>query len=144
MNRPLYENKNDLKNESSAQQLIEKICKYKLHKLPISYHADFAAFRDNKLKAFVEYKKRNCNSTTYPSIMLSYLKLAAIHNLCAPITGVKGYFFVELNDGLFWCELSKDIPNSYVEWGGRTANTRDSADIEPVIHIPMKNFKELK
>jgi hypothetical protein len=38
----------------------------------------------------------------------------------------------------------ESLNNYNIGFGGRTAQTRDSGDIEPVIHLPISEFKSLE
>ena len=117
---------------------IESHFGVRLKKLPISYHIDALMEKDARGCGWIEVKRRNCTFDQYPDIMLSVLKLNAGLSL-VNATGLPFFFAVKFNDasGLYQWSPSHilDIRN-----GGRTVQTRDSADIEPVVHIPMSLF----
>ena len=136
--RPMYETQEQITNEEKVRLFLEERMKGKLHKLPISYRLDWILFKDGKAKAVVEYKRRKCSMNQYPDIMLSLGKWNA--GLDYKIkNGMKFVFVVQFTDG-FAMYIHDDKHEADIRWGGRTAQTRDSADIEPVVHIPITRF----
>ena len=140
--RPLYETQDHLNVETSAKAKLEKAFGVTLNKLPISYNADFAVFKSNELIGFIEFRRRNMLHSKYPTIMLSYKKLLNMISLCS-LTGTKSKFVVEFDDGIYYFDVPFIIDNSWVEFGGRTVQQRDSADIELIVQIPIENFKRI-
>jgi hypothetical protein len=115
-----------------------------LKKQPISYRIDFAGVRNNEIRCWVEVKSRDCESTRYPTLMLSVNKWVSGLNL-ARITGLPFVLAVGFADCIKYLRCNpNEIPQVAYKWGGRTRKPRDSADIEPVVHIPLKFFKTLK
>ena len=138
MTRPTYETESDRQAEQAIAETVARAWRCALYKLPISYGFDFAVIRGHKpekVVAFVEVKRRHHSFGIYDDIMLSALKL-----MKAKQVGVPVYFVVQWDDKTGYCELTDDLWES-LAWGGRTSKTRDAADIEPVVHIPMARFK---
>jgi len=110
------------------------------HKLPISYRIDWIVWKagSNKLHGFIELKGRNNAHNTYPTLILSLAKYAAGCNL-ARITNTPFWVGVRWTDMLAFCRADDFVPE--VQMGGRT-DRGDSADIEPVVHLPAERFKD--
>ena len=143
--RPLYESEEDLNEEG---KIITDLCSAwdcDYYKLPISYRLDFLLeTKDKHPLGFVECKRRDFHWNQYPDIMISLSKVITAMNL-GVATGLNTNFVVKANDRLMWCRLNDAIGRSdWLRLGGRTLNTRDSADIEPVVHIPVGEFSEVK
>lgn len=136
--RPIYETSYDLDKENSFITDISKRWKITFYKLPISYKFDYML--GNPCKGFMETKIRNIRINDYPDIMLSMSKYERGLQL---LRYGKVYFAVRLKDADYYYEFKSEKSMS-IMWGGRTKNTRDSADIEPVIHIPCNEFIKIK
>lgn len=143
--RPRYENEYTLSTELVFAKELEAIWSCTLHKLPISYQIDFSACRNGEQIAWVEVKQRSNPHNKYQTYILSVLKwrelvrTSQVTNLPAILavrfTNIDMYFTIPKNN--------QDVLLKY-EVAGRTKNTRDAADIEPVVHIPIKLFKKVK
>jgi hypothetical protein len=57
--RPIYERPANLKDERDAIPKIERLWGCSLVKLPIAYNLDFAAVRDGRVVAWIEFKRRH-------------------------------------------------------------------------------------
>jgi len=139
--REQYETQADLSNEQEVADVLSDAWKIDLHKLPISYRLDFFVTKEGKGKAVVEVKSRNNTHDKYPTLMLSLSKWNhgidfALCNKLAFVIAAK------YTDGVFYYKYS-DKDEFSIEWGGRTVHTRDSADIEPVVHIPINKLKRV-
>ena len=146
MKRPQYESGTDRYHEAMMARRIEAAWGVTLEKLPKSYALDFAAIRDGSIVGWIEVKRRALRPE-YDTIMLSVGKWRAGHSL-AMTTSIGWVFVVEDRESgmLWWVDCSAFMEQGVevdVEWGGRTAATRDSADIEPVVHLPRDTFKRL-
>lgn len=149
MLRPQYETQADLSAEKLVAEYIESISQKptRLYKLPKSYHLDWCITEQVGSAWLVtgwgELKIRKMTKGQYPDVMLSVIKMVFGINLSL-ITGLPFIFYVKRLDGLmFHTVITK--PNWYqIDYGGRTLQTRDSADIEPVYRIPMESFIELE
>lgn len=139
--RDWYETDNDLAKESRCMETFTMAYGAVAHKLPVSYHLDYMVEREGKATAWAEVKCRNNPSTRYPDLMLSILKWNVGVGLSIH-TGLPFILVAGFDDGVFWYRYKPDhtIP---IRWGGRTKNTRDRADIEPVAHIPIPLFTKV-
>lgn len=143
----IYETTKDREKET---EVIAKFCnkfQTKAHKMSIKYQLDYCItdFR-NRVRAFAEVKARNCNLTTYPTIFLSQDKFSRAllfikHFLTDRLTPIQFLFITRFNDGDFYYKYSEEHALS-VEVSGRTVQTRRPDDVEPVVLIPTKYFKE--
>ena len=144
--RQQYETEIDRKNEKTlALHFIKsKWPGLNLYpkKLPISYIVDYAVVQAETLKiaSFFEAKTRTCGVNDFQTYMISLTKVLQFHKL-QKATGIPCCLVVGWSDDArFW----KFIPGAYeIKYGGRTVQTRDSADIEPVAHIPIKDFSRI-
>jgi hypothetical protein len=140
----MYETEESLSAESYIAERLETAWSCTLEKQPISYRIDFAGVRDNEIRFWAEVKCRECESTRYSTLMLSVNKWVTGLNL-ARLTGLPFILVIGYSDCIKYllCNPNEILQVTY-KWGGRTRKTRDSADIEPVVHIPLKLFKTLK
>lgn len=134
----MYENEQTLKGERETKEIIEKCWNVNLCKMPISYYIDYMGMRNNKPKMLVEIKNRNIRSDQYPDIMVSANKI--MHGaLASKFYKVPFVFVVKTSDKVLY-HMYDEYYQYDIRYGGRTLNTRDSADIEPVVHIPIEKF----
>jgi|TARA_R110000782_G_scaffold30233_1_gene75213 hypothetical protein len=143
MSRPIYENAETLTNEVEAAKRIEQRWNCTLDKLPRSYEIDFAASRPGfGIVAWIEYKRREMQWGQYPTIMLSVRKVDVLHRF-ARLAGAS-FFVVEDRTGeIRFARIDGQHWDNFVEFGGRTRKTRDTADIEPIVKIQLERFKPL-
>ena len=143
MSRPLYETRGHLQEEKAVIEFISMCWQCEHHKMPISYKLDYMLTRDKEAKAFVEVKCRKMRWGQYPTIFLSLSKVTAAQEL-RRTTGLTCYFAVYADPDVYWIHLEDLIGRSdLIPFGGRTRQTRDSADIEPVFNIPIEMFRRL-
>lgn len=143
--RPMYENDLSLKDEKRIQPLLEASWGVSLHKMPVSYRLDWIATRNGAATAVVEYKRRFVEKNQYDTIFLSLGKWNAGMDFVLK-NNLAFVFVAEWNDGLGYLAVNKEFDTSsfQIGFGGRTVQTRDSGDIEPVIHLPISLFKTLE
>lgn len=138
MSRPRYETARDLAAESNAAGVIAAAWGVEVKKIPDSYGADWMIERDGSHVGWGEYKRRNMVWGQYPTVVLSVRKVVDLIRL-ADVAG-RSLFFVEANDGIRYASvLAHD--QFRITMGGRTCRTRDAADVEPVVQIPVDRFK---
>lgn len=141
--RPMYETEEDLENEASIAEMISHTFKVALDKMPISYGLDFLVTKADKTIGVMEVKKRNLKHDAYPTFMISLLKWnkgLQFHYL----NKLRFSIAIMFTDGLYrYVFREEDLKEIYIEFGGRTKTTRDSADIEPVIRIPMSLWQKV-
>ena len=138
--RTTYETESDLASESSVASWIAVTLSAEVAKVPVSYGVDAMLSRDGQLIAWLEIKCRHgMRWGQYPDVMISVLKLRAAAGLKAS-TGADTIFVVADETGEIRATNLCKTQTSWIRFGGRTAQTRDSADIEPVCHIPLARF----
>jgi hypothetical protein len=96
---------------------------------------------DGRISGFVEIKCRNCASDKYDTLMISLGKVVAGQEL-SEISHVPFFIVVNYTDGTFAFKYIYN-PDIRLAYGGRTVQTRDCADEEPVLFIPVKLFVEV-
>lgn len=147
--RPPYETHDDLQNEQiiAAHYLAALHRKDKLvrtvRKLPASYRLDFAIETEGKINAWLEVKDRRTGipfSGGPDTLILSALKWQTGSSL-AQTTGLAFVVLVRFSDGIVGSYRQYSRPPPETKWGGRTVLTRDSADVEPVVHLPLISFE---
>ena len=140
--RTMYESAQDLSNEAKVREYVAGSFNADVQKIPLSYGVDSMVTVDGRLVAWLEIKCRpGMVWGQYPDVMISVLKLRAAAGLKAS-TGIDTYFVVcDANGDIKSANLCK-TSSEWIRYGGRTADTRDSADIEPVCHIPLDQFTE--
>lgn len=141
--RLIYENSRTLADEAEIASHIATSFDCEMKKLPPLYCLDYLAVRRHVPMALIEIKKRNAASDTYPDIMMSMHKYIRGTELSRTLA-LPMIFVVGLDDGVFWVKMKPIIIDYELRWGGRTADTRDHGDIEPVVHIPMGEFRRAK
>ncbi len=143
MGRPIYENAETLANEVEASKRIERRWNCTLDKLPRSYEVDFAASRSGfGVVAWIEYKRRAMTWGDYPDVMLSLRKVDALRRF-ARLAG-SSFFVVEDRTGeIRFARIDGQHWDGFVEFGGRTRQTRDAGDVEPIVKIDLARFRVL-
>lgn len=138
MGRPTYETSADIDAETEVALLVAERWKATAHKLKKFYSTDWALIRNEVVMAFIEIKCRNNPRDKYPTLILSLDKVISMKNL-ASVSGKPVFLVVKYTDAI--CYTQNLRPES-IRLGGRT-DRNDAQDIEPVIHIPVRNFKTL-
>lgn len=137
--RQQWESSADRRNESDVARILESKWACRLHKLPKSYRMDYIATRRGKPVAFVEVKCRKISSTQFGTAMLSLSKYTSGKGITAT-TGIPSFVVFRFTDCIKYASLLEDYP---IKIGGRTVQTRDSRDLEPVIEIPTERMETL-
>jgi hypothetical protein len=139
--REQYESKSDLRKEQLVAAEFEARRGVKLRKMPISYRTDFLVIKGGKAVGVLEVKARGIASTDYPTIIVSLGKMMngiRFHQLGLPYV-----IAFAMHDGIYYYAYDEDhsLGMMNIEYGGRTLNTRDQDDIEPVCHIKVEWLK---
>ena len=134
-----WESSEDRRNESDVARALEHRWACRLHKLPKSYRLDYLCTRRGVAVAWVEVKCRTHSSDRYDTLMLSLSKQLAARELTQQ-TGLPSCLVVRFTDDIYFAPFSRDYA---ITMGGRTAKTRDTRDLEPVIQIPIKEMERL-
>lgn len=137
--RPIYQNNTDLENENKAIPLIQEKFNCTLSpKLPMKYSAEWIAFRDNNPVAIIEFKKRNLYYKYSKTYDISLHKIT-ITQLFAQKLNLPIILVIHLLDGVYFTTIKDEIPSIVF-----SRNYRDDPDdIEPLIVIPIQDFKKL-
>ena len=141
MGRKLYESRQDLDRESACINHCVSKWGTEFRKLPTSYRLDFMVTSAGQAAGWEEVKCRTHKSNQYDTVLLSLSKWHAGIDLHEK-SGLPFIFVVSFKDAVFRYLYSVE-DCIHIRWGGRTKATRDSADIEPVVHIPIGLFKNL-
>lgn len=137
MSRPFYETSQDREKEREAINAVVGN-RFDICKLPTRYEIDFALFKDNQIKYWVEVKCRNVMSTRYETAMISSAKMIRGINLYQS-TGAPFMVLFRWVDAIGTIRIDS-LEGITVQWGGRY-DRNDPQDAEPVCHIPIKLFK---
>lgn len=138
--RPMYEDDDSL---SAEKAVVTKLCDtwgMDAAKLPIAYNVDYALFKDEKLRCWLEVKCRNCSISQYETYFISSKKITNGINL-SESTGQAFILAVQWNDALGWIKITKDVFD--IRIGGRR-DRHDWQDIEPMAHFKTCDFTIIK
>ena len=141
--RKQYETEQDRTNERS---IIDQGLKVwgngtQARKLPSSYILDWAILdEDDNIVCWVETKKWTNVYEDFETYMVSLHKILAMQNMTT-VTGLPSILMVGWSDQTrVWSPSNGKVT---LKWGGRYVQKRDSQDVEPVVHIPIADFKRL-
>jgi hypothetical protein len=132
----MAETESDLREEKKMADKLSKKWGVELVKLPKNYHIDYAAVRDGVTVAYIEFRRRYMNSDKFKTV---YLSLKKWLGLCEVDK--------EAHVPTFWV-TQMDDKMLYTRTDGRkleqTVSGNRHTDAEPVVHIPIKEMKEVK
>lgn len=144
--RPHYETEENLNDEKEIISFFCKTQDYKYHKNPVRYYQLDYSLQDEDGRVFgmAEIKRRHHNSNKYDSVILSLNKWK--HAMEYVRIGLVFYFIIKFDDGIHYMIVKpgEEGAHPFVVWGGRTTQTRDDGDVEPVVNIPISRFRALK
>jgi len=142
MSRPLYETRGDIANEERALRAIESRAKKRGVKLPMSYRMDYAMITEQKeITSWIEVKTRKHNKGRYETLAIGLNKLMAGIAL-EERTKLPFFLIIAWDDFIGYIRISS-LEGFKIAMGGRT-DRDDDQDQEPMVHIPVEQFKELK
>jgi hypothetical protein len=142
--RPRYETSEDRSHEESFANMLHERAGITAWKLPVSYAVDFFALSTEDRPIWIEFKRRHHQFGKYPDVILSALKWWNATSLTSR-TGGTLVFAVEFDDQTRVCHWDPDNPwKPRISHGGRTRDTRDTADVEPVAHIDLVRFVSMR
>lgn len=145
MTRKKYEKKQDRKNELDVITIFCKKYKLSFKKLSDEERIDYALYRKNKLRMYVEIKCRNYVYDEWKYLILSNHKWLAGKDLSKK-HNVPFCVLYKFSDGkIFLCNSNNShYQNPPINKnGGRTVLTRDELDIEPVVELDRNYFKQI-
>lgn len=137
-----FANKSDREAEDLAQRSIEAAWGCTLHKYAGLDTVDFWAEAFDRTSALIEVKARSVNSTTYPTVFLNLRKWSKLLDM-AVCTGVPAYFFIVYKDCIKYINVELVDARAH-GIGGTRHRVKSENDIEPVIHIPIKEMETLE
>lgn len=137
--RPRYETETDLANEAAVVNVVASRWLCECRKLPLRYELDYAIYKDNFLRAYLEIKCRSVASNQYATVILSAAKVATAKQLSAA-AGVPSILVVSYTDLDLWIDISK--ADAKYSPGGRS-DRGDAQDLEPVAHFYVEEMKVL-
>jgi len=141
--RKMYESKEDLSNEASIAEKLSQTFKCAFDKMPISYGLDFMVTKQNQVIGVCEVKRRHMAHDKYPSFMISLLKFNKGLDFHYR-NKLRFSLVIEFDDGVYrYVFKDGDQDKIKIEFSGRTTQTRDSADLEPVVQIPVSMFQKV-
>ena len=138
--RPLYESSQDIVSESKVLILIEKAWRCRGVKLPLKAQLDYLLLRHDRGVAWAEIKVRTNPRGRYPTYMISLSKVMAAREL-AGASNLPSVLIVQWTDSLGYIRMDT-LENFHIAIGGRT-DRNDTQDIEPVVLIPIDDFRGL-
>lgn len=137
--RPQYETGTDLEREKFVADRLMEQSKITLEKLPASYGPDF--FHPSRI---VEVKCRKHAHDRFETLILALRKWQDGVYLSHLMRHAIFQIAVGFTDGIWTLEVAHHtLPDYEIKWGGRTNQPRDSADVEPVVHIPIVDMTRI-
>lgn len=142
MARPRYETQKDLDNEQEIANYLTQAWQCQFIKLePFKWRVDFLLIGQANTFAWLEIKTANMRFGQWP-FTIAFKKIEAARAL-AKTSGYKFILMFRCKDALVYHVW--DFEKEYkFEFGGRTRNTRDSQDIEPVFRIDPKDCQKVE
>lgn len=138
--RQLYESSEDRSNEREVASRLALLQKCDFKKLPMAYYIDWVFLRNQKPVAIAEVKCRKNPSAQYPTLMLGLAKWMHGKELAKELA-VPFLVVIKWTDGLFWHSANQHTQISH-GFGGRV-DRNDDQDVEPVVFIPINNFRKI-
>jgi hypothetical protein len=139
--RHVYETPENLKNEQVVAEQITSKWDIKVEKLKPLHHFDYAFIHDGKITGFLEIKCRTFASNTYWTYMISLEKVMRGMDYWERCN-LRVILAVHWTDRIGWCNLEREGDGWEIVLGGRN-DREDDQDMEPVVLIPVLNFKNL-
>ena len=128
-------------NQDDAIKKLEAVSGRKSFKLPKGYRIDFAMCDGEEITSWVEVECRKNPFKQYPTLAIGITKLMAglafEHK-----TGLPFFLVVHWPDFLGYIRI-KSLSEFKILKGGRT-DRNDSADVEPMVYIPIQMFNKLE
>lgn len=143
--RPLYEDGSTLTEEVRFFADLQSHTShehYRWRKLPLAYRIDCAAISilSNRVEGYGEFKRRQVEMATYPTLILSLHKWDDLVRY-----SLYGWsrLYVRWDDYDAMLPVSTSTEKYPVTFGGRE-DRGDWQDQEPVVHIPVSEFRLLE
>lgn len=142
--RPIYETDKDIKAQRDVADILESSWKCQAVSLPKLYPADYAMCRqDRRILSLVEIKCRpTVDSDDYATYMLSASKLIALDHIASSLN-VPAILVVKWRDKIGYTDLTRRLAKTETFFMGGRYDRDDPDDLEPIVHIPLEDFKFL-
>lgn len=145
MSRPTYERDDHLREEEAAIDALQAVWGIVARKTPKYYKIDYAICNAvGVVVGWVEVRGKTFPRSQYATFYTSLEKYLSVCRF-QYATAKPAFLLVKWSDGIFIYRISvADCSRRKITVGGRTVNSRgDDQDIEPVIHIPVAEFRTL-
>lgn len=140
--RPIYETEDDRRRQAIAVGVLADASNsVAVPTSPLSGW-DYELHRDGKPVAIVEVKCRRCSRDTYPTYMVSRMKVEKLRDAALGM-GIAGGLLVRWEDSLGWLRVDNTPPSGWQTATGGRIDRNDPLDIERVIHFPITAFRLL-
>ena len=139
VSRPLYESEEDRNHEATIARKIALAWGCEIHKTPPKAPYDYCVVKNGLIRGVVEIKMRKNTHDYYATFLLSVDKVVRC-NQHAQLIGCPFIVVVQYTDALKWWRFAEGEYST--EIGGRF-DRGDALDVEPVIHVPLRHFKEI-
>jgi hypothetical protein len=137
----MYEKAQDLENEKRAQAIVEAAWGAEVRKTQAHANWDWEIYKDGKLLALGEVKKRNNAHDKYATYHIALDKVRRGMD-ASKARGVRFVIFVQFIDGLYRID-TKAQPIHHIEEGGRF-DRGDKFDVEQMAHYKVSQMKQIK
>lgn len=134
-----YITQEDLLNEGTVAEQVERRWGGKVHRFPKFTPIDFWIEKGERVVAVAELKTRKVTTTAYDTIWLSVAKWLAL-SLTTTALQVKGLFVVKFVDDTRYIPI-EEIDTTRVGIGRNKERDKDTE--EPVILVPVKSMRGL-
>lgn len=145
MSRPTYERDDHLREEEAAIDALQAVWGVVARKTPKYYKIDYAICNAvGVVVGWVEVRGKTFPRSQYATFYTSLEKYLSVCRF-QYATAKPAFLLVKWSDCILIYRMSvDDCRRRKITVGGRTVNSRgDDQDIEPVIHIPVAEFKPL-
>lgn len=137
---PVFATEKDRRNEESTARVLERAWRCELRRYGELSPVDWFAVRDGRIVGVLELKSRSHESTRYPTVFLNQRKQLSLV-WAAMGTGAPALFVVRFTDGIWWTIVGLAMGD--IKLGGCREIVKARSDIEPVIHVPVAEMRQL-
>ena len=139
---PLYQTKQDKKNESSfKKRLLKKNPTLTLVGTSKAHPFDFFIGVGDEPFAIGEYKRRFNDKHTYRDYQVDWTKVESLAE-CIKEYGTRSYLFIEWDDGIQFHRIRKSMDH-YSKGYMRRNHMRDGYDEDETAIIPLDEFQPM-
>jgi hypothetical protein len=133
----------DRDGERATARVLEGAWRCSIMPFAMLCPVDFYAVRDARVCAVLELRRRTHAFGRFPTVYLSVRKWLALQ-MCAAGLAVPALFVVRFVDCLCFVNLTTLDTPIRTSIGGHARIVHKQSDIEPVFHIPLGSFVEIK